>query len=169
MNTCMHFMYPPKIVQIGWGHHVDFCFWKKSAITFGEGCINATDPRILSHRDIVWYIAFFTHINEKVVRVTALVFTGDVEACHFNVSSEYQGCHPGDFSVSVELGHIYCCAAQILHNKYYNLMSDLFLQFSVFDSGGYQYKTSHHIPYRVHVSCSAQTLGMLVSNFVQYL
>ena len=40
MNTNMHFMHPPKIVQIGWGHHVDFCFWKKSAITFGEGCIH---------------------------------------------------------------------------------------------------------------------------------
>ena len=26
------------IVQIGWGHHGNFCVWKKSAITFGEGC-----------------------------------------------------------------------------------------------------------------------------------
>ena len=25
----MHFMPPPKIVQIGWGHHVNFCIWKK--------------------------------------------------------------------------------------------------------------------------------------------
>ena len=40
MNTCMHFMHPPIIVQIGWGHHVNFCVWKKSAITFGEGCIS---------------------------------------------------------------------------------------------------------------------------------
>ena len=38
MNSYMHFMHPPKIVQIGWGHHVNFCVWKKSAITFGEGC-----------------------------------------------------------------------------------------------------------------------------------
>ena len=38
MNSYMHFMHPPKIAQIGWGHHVDFCVWKKSAITFGEGC-----------------------------------------------------------------------------------------------------------------------------------
>ena len=35
----MHIMHPPKFVQIGWGHHVNFCVWKKSAITFGEGCI----------------------------------------------------------------------------------------------------------------------------------
>ena len=32
-------MHPPKFVQIEWGHHVNFCVWKKSAITFGEGCI----------------------------------------------------------------------------------------------------------------------------------
>ena len=38
MISYMHFMHPPKIVQIGWGHHVIFCVWKKSAITFGEGC-----------------------------------------------------------------------------------------------------------------------------------
>ena len=30
MNTCMHFMHPPNIVQIGWVHHVDLCFWKKN-------------------------------------------------------------------------------------------------------------------------------------------
>ena len=29
MITCMHFMHPPKVVHLGWGHHVDFCFWKK--------------------------------------------------------------------------------------------------------------------------------------------
>ena len=39
-NEHLHaFNAPTKIVQIGWGHHVDFCFWKKSAITFGEGCM----------------------------------------------------------------------------------------------------------------------------------
>ena len=39
----MHFMHPPKLVQIGWGHHVHFCVWKKSAITFGEGCSQQVD------------------------------------------------------------------------------------------------------------------------------
>ena len=29
MNIWMHFMHPPHIVQIGWGYHVEFCFWKK--------------------------------------------------------------------------------------------------------------------------------------------
>ena len=42
MNTCMHFMHPTKIVQIGYGHRVNFCVWKKSAITFGEGCTAST-------------------------------------------------------------------------------------------------------------------------------
>ena len=29
MTTCMHYMYPPKIVQIGSGHRDNFCVWKK--------------------------------------------------------------------------------------------------------------------------------------------
>ena len=37
MNIFMHI---PKIVQIGWVRHVNFCVWKKSTITFGEGCRN---------------------------------------------------------------------------------------------------------------------------------
>ena len=28
MNTNIHYINLPKIVQIGWGHHVDFCVWK---------------------------------------------------------------------------------------------------------------------------------------------
>ena len=28
------------MVQIWWGHHDNFCVWKKLAITFGEGCIS---------------------------------------------------------------------------------------------------------------------------------
>ena len=54
MNTCMHFMHPPKIVQIGWGHHVDFCFWKKSAITFGEGCmfVRTSDAQMYSAKQV---------------------------------------------------------------------------------------------------------------------
>ena len=39
------------------------------------------------------------HRNGKVVRVTAPVFTGDVEACP-NVSSENHGCHPDDLRFS---------------------------------------------------------------------
>ena len=40
-NDHLHAFYAPtKIVQIGWGHHVYFCVWEKSAITFGEGCMN---------------------------------------------------------------------------------------------------------------------------------
>ena len=39
MTTCMHLMYPPKIEQIGWGHDVNVCVWKKSSITFANGCI----------------------------------------------------------------------------------------------------------------------------------
>ena len=50
MNTCVNFMHPPKIVQIGWGHHVNFCFWKKSAITFSEGCL------MLLHLGDCWYV-----------------------------------------------------------------------------------------------------------------
>ena len=38
VKSYIHFMHPPKIVQIGWKHHVNFCVWKKSTITFGEGC-----------------------------------------------------------------------------------------------------------------------------------
>ena len=45
MNSYMHYMHPPKIVQIGWGYHVNFCVLKKSAITFGEGCITNLNQR----------------------------------------------------------------------------------------------------------------------------
>ena len=45
----MHFMHPPKIVQIGWGHHVKFCVWKKSAITFDEGCTLLTTVIVVVH------------------------------------------------------------------------------------------------------------------------
>ena len=40
MTTCMQIMHPPKLVPTGWGHHVNFCVWKNSTITFGEGCIS---------------------------------------------------------------------------------------------------------------------------------
>ena len=30
-------MHPPKILQIGEGHHVIFCVWKKSAIILAKG------------------------------------------------------------------------------------------------------------------------------------
>ena len=35
-TTYMHFIHPPKIVTIGWGHHDNFCVWKKTSITFVE-------------------------------------------------------------------------------------------------------------------------------------
>ena len=37
-KNVMHSIHSSKIVQIGWGHHVDFRVWKKSAITFVKGC-----------------------------------------------------------------------------------------------------------------------------------
>ena len=48
MTNCMHFMHPPKIIQIWWGRHDNFCVWKKSAITFGEGCILMLDIHVYS-------------------------------------------------------------------------------------------------------------------------
>ena len=58
MNSYMHFMHPPKIVQIGWGHHVHFCVWKKSAITFGEGCIYISN--LGHHWFRQWLVAYST-------------------------------------------------------------------------------------------------------------
>ena len=63
MNTCVRFMHLPKIVQIGKGHHVNFCIWKKSAITFGEGCTSdnindtttATTTIIDNNHNNEWY------------------------------------------------------------------------------------------------------------------
>ena len=48
----------PKIVQIGWGHHVGFCVWKKSAIIFGEGCmkISSAKCRLFRLGLSVWFI-----------------------------------------------------------------------------------------------------------------
>ena len=37
MNSCMHFMHPSKIIQIGWGHHVDFCVWKNRPLLLAKG------------------------------------------------------------------------------------------------------------------------------------
>ena len=48
MTNCMHFMHPPKIIQIWWGRHDNFCVWKKSAITFGEGCTLMLDIHVYS-------------------------------------------------------------------------------------------------------------------------
>ena len=48
MTNCMHFMHPPKNMQIWWGRHNNFCVWKKSAITFGEGCTLMLDVHVYS-------------------------------------------------------------------------------------------------------------------------
>ena len=48
MTNCMHFMHPPKIIQSWWGRHDNFCVWKKSAITFGEGCTLMLDIHVYS-------------------------------------------------------------------------------------------------------------------------
>ena len=48
MTNCMHFMHPPKIIQIWWGRHDNFCVWTKSAITFGEGCTLMLDIHVYS-------------------------------------------------------------------------------------------------------------------------
>ena len=66
MNSYMHFMHPPKIVQIGWGHHVNFCVWKKSAITFGEGCISPHWTLILDDAINFWRNNFA--ISYSIVR-----------------------------------------------------------------------------------------------------
>ena len=43
-NENLHAFYAPtKIVEIGWGHPVNFCVWKRSAITLGEGCTVSAD------------------------------------------------------------------------------------------------------------------------------
>ena len=53
-NDHLHAFYAPtKIVQIGWGHHDNFCVWKKSAITFGEGCRSMC--RLLVYREMDLY------------------------------------------------------------------------------------------------------------------
>ena len=39
-NEHFHAFYAPtRIIQIAWGHHVNFCVREKTAITFGEGCM----------------------------------------------------------------------------------------------------------------------------------
>ena len=48
MTNCIHFMHPPKIIEIWWGCHDNFCVWKKSAITFGEGCTLMLDIHVYS-------------------------------------------------------------------------------------------------------------------------
>ena len=48
MTNCMHYYAPAKIIQIWWGHHDNFCVWKKSAITFGEGCTLMLDIHVYS-------------------------------------------------------------------------------------------------------------------------
>ena len=42
--SCTH----QKIIQIWWGLHDNFCVWKKSAITFGEGCTLMLDIHVYS-------------------------------------------------------------------------------------------------------------------------
>ena len=86
MNTCMHFMHPPKIVQIGWGHHVEFVSEKKSAITFGEGCrsMKNIDPltdmmqadkasrcRVLSYSK---YLLQWRHRSNTVLQIPCILY-----------------------------------------------------------------------------------------------
>ena len=37
MITTIHSINLPKIVQIGWGHHVDFCVWKNRPLLLAKG------------------------------------------------------------------------------------------------------------------------------------
>ena len=58
----MHFMHPPKIVQIGWEHHVDFCVWKNRPLLLAKGVVDSapTYP--------IWYI-HQSHIHMSLKNV----------------------------------------------------------------------------------------------------
>ena len=66
MTTCMHFMQPPKIVQIWWRHHDHFCVRKKSAITFGEGCTSFHLPGVMPY-DIISSFVYFEFSNDLLL------------------------------------------------------------------------------------------------------
>ena len=44
MITTIHSINLPKIVQIGWGHHVDFCAWKNRPLLLAKGVDVITCP-----------------------------------------------------------------------------------------------------------------------------
>ena len=57
-NEHLHAFYAPtKIVKIEWGHHVNFCFRKISATTFGEGCNWSSADRRCPNN--IWVINIF--------------------------------------------------------------------------------------------------------------
>ena len=46
MTTNIHSINLPKIVQIGWGHHVDFCVWKNRPLLLAKGVCAPRPSRI---------------------------------------------------------------------------------------------------------------------------
>ena len=59
-NQHLHAFYASNKNRTNWGHHVDFCFWKKSAITFGEGCKYTSGGGIKVPTEfIIWYFQMF--------------------------------------------------------------------------------------------------------------
>ena len=49
MNTNIHSINLPKIMQIGWGHHVDFCVWKNRPLLLTKGVLQITRADHLSN------------------------------------------------------------------------------------------------------------------------
>ena len=73
MNTCMHFMHPPKIVQIELGHHVDFCVCQM------ESPCNANSPidQIYCHQHCLFNNAKLAFISRKEYTYLCLFITND--------------------------------------------------------------------------------------------
>ena len=49
MTTNIHSINLPKIVQIGWGHHVDFCVWKNRPLLLAKGVERTKHPSPIGH------------------------------------------------------------------------------------------------------------------------
>ena len=66
MNTNIHSINLPKIVQIGWGHHVDFCVWKNRPLLLAKGVYSIPNIFLLNNLYTVFHIYLLIHMRTRM-------------------------------------------------------------------------------------------------------
>ena len=101
MNTNIHSINLPKIVQMGWRHHVDFCVWKNRPLILTKGvCYHKfTMCRITSHKlhrlSAKRNAAGLLHpcVNENISHVYVLSLLRCNQRKWFSCTKTFRGTH----------------------------------------------------------------------------
>ena len=86
MITTIHSINLPKIVQIGWGHHVDFCVWKNRPLLLAKGVRNCVFFEVSL---AVMFSNFVTNHMTTSQKMT------DKISQNFTALQSFQSSHPG--------------------------------------------------------------------------